>query len=203
MYERFLKRFFDLVFSLLGFLLVSPVFLIIWILLFLFQGRNTFFTQKRPGRNEQIFTIIKFKTMSDERDDEGVLLPDAQRLTSIGKFVRSTSLDELPQLLNVIKGDMSFVGPRPLLPEYLSLYNNEQKRRHEVRPGITGWAQVNGRNAISWEEKFELDVYYVQNVTFALDFRILLRTVKKVFIREGINNENSVTTEAFKGSHNS
>lgn len=164
---------------------------------------SPFFLQKRPGKDERIFKIIKFRTMNDFKDAEGKLLPDGERLTSLGKFIRSTSLDEIPQLLNVIKGDMSIIGPRPLLPEYLSLYDTIQKKRHHVKPGITGWAQVNGRNAISWEEKFKLDVYYVQNVTFALDVKILLKTVKKVFIREGINTENSVTTEAFKGSKNS
>ena len=160
---------------------------------------NLFFYQLRPGKGERIFKIIKFKTMNDRRDANGELLPDAERLTKIGAFVRKTSLDEIPQLLNVLKGDMSVIGPRPLLPQYLPLYNETQKRRHEVKPGITGWAQVNGRNAISWERKFELDVWYVDHLSFVLDLKILLLTVKKVFIREGISQEGQATMEAFRG----
>jgi lipopolysaccharide/colanic/teichoic acid biosynthesis glycosyltransferase len=169
--------------------------------LFLANQGKPFFIQKRPGLHGRIFKIIKFKTMNDKKDAAGTLLPDAQRLTAIGIFVRKTSLDELPQLLNVIKGDMSIVGPRPLLPEYLPLYTAEQAMRHNVKPGITGWAQVNGRNAISWEQKFEYDVWYVNNISFILDFKIFFLTIKKVFISEGINMEGLVTTEAFKGTN--
>ena len=161
---------------------------------------KVFFTQKRPGKNERIFSILKFKTMTDQKDQEGNLLPDAKRLTKIGKLVRKTSLDELPQLINVLKGEMSIVGPRPLLPEYLSLYNEEQKKRHAVKPGITGWAQINGRNAISWEDKFQFDVWYVENQSFGLDLKILFLTVKKVFRSEGINTAGQATTEPFKGN---
>jgi len=176
---------------------LSPVFVIVTVLLLFAMGGSPFFFQRRPGKNERIFTIIKFRTMNNNKDNSGVLLPDAQRLSGIGKFVRSTSLDEIPQLLNVISRDMSIVGPRPLLPEYLPLYNEFQKQRHDVRPGITGYAQVNGRNAINWEKKFELDVYYVKNCSFVLDFCILLKTIKKVFVREGIT-----TMDRFKGTSN-
>ena len=202
MYQHFFKRIFDFFFSLVGFVVLSPVFLLVMVLLGIFQKGSPFFKQRRPGKNERIFTIIKFKTMSNERDDKGGLLPDSERLTAVGKFVRTTSLDELPQLINVILGDMSIVGPRPLLPEYLSLYNDRQKRRHNVKPGITGWAQVNGRNAISWEKKLELDVYYVEKISLILDLRILIKTIKKVFLRKDINNQNSITVEPFKGSRN-
>lgn len=199
MYKYF-KRFLDFFCSLIGFIIISPVFLFIWLLLSIAnKGAGAFFFQERPGKDEKIFKVIKFKTMTDERDSEGNLLPDAKRLTKIGKFVRSTSLDEIPQLLNVIKGDMSLVGPRPLRIYYLPLYSDEQKRRHNVRPGITGWAQVNGRNAISWTQKFEYDVYYVDNISFLLDLKILFSTVKKVFLREGISKEGNVTTEPFNG----
>ena len=202
MYKHCLKRFFDFSLSLIGFIIISPIFIIVWIWLTIAnKGAGALFFQERPGKDEKIFIVIKFKTMNDERDASGNLLPDGERLTMIGRFIRSTSLDEIPQLLNVIKGDMSFIGPRPLLVQYLPLYNEIQKRRHEVRPGITGWAQVNGRNAISWTKKFELDVYYVDNISFLFDFKILLMTIKKVFIREGISKEGSVTTEAFNG-HN-
>lgn len=165
------------------------------------KGSGAFFTQTRAGKDGRLFQIIKFKTMTDERDSEGKLLPDESRMTPIGRFVRSTSLDELPQLLNVLKGDMSLVGPRPLLEKYLPLYSKEQFRRHEVRPGITGWAQVNGRNAISWEKKFELDVWYVDHVSFALDMKILFLTIKKVFLRENINNREAATMKPFTGNN--
>ena len=201
MYKNYIKRIIDLLLAGIGFLIISPVFLLLWLLLAVAnKGAGAFFTQTRPGKDERIFRVIKFKTMTDERDAEGNLLQDAERLTKIGKLVRSTSLDEIPQLLNVIKGDMSLIGPRPLLVQYLPLYDEKQKRRHEVRPGITGWAQVNGRNAISWEEKFELDVWYVENVSFILDIKILLKTIYNVFKREGISSDTSVTMEAFRGS---
>lgn len=201
MYQPILKRLLDLFFSLIGFIIISPVFLLLWIWLSIVnKGSGAFFFQKRPGKNEKIFRVIKFKTMNDRRDASGKLLPDVQRLTRVGKFVRSTSLDELPQLLNVMKGDMSLIGPRPLLVQYLPLYNETQRRRHEVRPGITGWAQVNGRNAISWQQKFELDVWYVDNVSLLLDGKILLKTIQKVCKREGISSETSATMEAFKGN---
>ena len=177
------------------------MFFLLWIwLLIANKGAGAFFFQERPGKNEKIFRVIKFKTMNDKRDESGSLLPDAERLTRVGRFVRSTSLDEIPQLLNVIKGDMSLIGPRPLLVQYLPLYNEEQKRRHEVRPGITGWAQVNGRNAISWQQKFEYDVWYVDHVSFILDLKILYKTIQKVFKRDGINSDTSVTMDEFKGN---
>jgi lipopolysaccharide/colanic/teichoic acid biosynthesis glycosyltransferase len=201
MYLGFLKPFFDFIFAVFGFLTLLPVFLLCVVLLLFTNKGNPFFFQKRPGKHGNIFTIIKFKTMNDRRNSDGNLLPDAQRLTVVGKFIRSTSLDEIPQLLNVLNGDMSFVGPRPLLPEYLPLYNEFQKQRHQVKPGITGWAQVNGRNAISWNEKFELDVFYVQNVTFALDLKIIFKTIGKVFLRTDINTKNQVTTHRFKGNN--
>ena len=200
MYKNFFKRLFDLTAAVVGFLLISPVFLIVMVGLYFANKGKPFFFQLRPGKDEKLFHIIKFKTMTDGTDAAGNLLPDAERLTALGSFVRKTSLDEIPQLLNVIKGDMSLIGPRPLLPQYLPLYNAVQKRRHEVRPGITGWAQVNGRNAISWEQKFEYDVWYVDNVSFLLDFRILIMTVKKVFIREGISADGSVTMDTFSGN---
>ena len=201
MYKYFFKRFFDFIIALVGLIVLSPLFLILWIWLSIAnKGDGAFFFQERPGKHERIFKVIKFKTMTDERDAKGNLLPDAVRLTRIGKFVRSTSLDEIPQLLNVIKGDMSLIGPRPLLVQYLSLYNETQRRRHEVRPGITGWAQVNGRNAISWEQKFDYDVWYVDHVSLSLDFKILLKTVEKVFKCEGINSGTHVTMEPFQGN---
>lgn len=187
--------------SLVGFIIISPIFLLLWIWLYIVnKGAGAFFFQERPGKKERLFKVIKFKTMTDERDSKGNLLPDAQRLTKVGKFVRSTSLDEIPQLLNVIKGDMSLIGPRPLLVQYLPLYNETQRRRHEVRPGITGWAQVNGRNAISWEQKFAFDVWYVDHVSLSLDFKILMKTIQKVFLREGISSDSSATMEVFKGN---
>lgn len=202
MYSRFLKRFFDFLIALIAFIVFSPLFLILVVFLAIAnQGAGVFFFQERPGMNRQIFKVIKFKTMNDKRDKEGVLLPDVERITKVGKFVRAASLDELPQLLNVIKGDMALVGPRPLLVKYLPLYNDFQNRRHEVRPGITGWAQVNGRNSISWNEKFTLDVYYVEHLSFILDVKILLFTVKKVFMRSGVNADDNTTMQAFKGNN--
>lgn len=199
MYQTFIKPLFDFLVALLGVFLLSPVFILAATLLFLTNKGTPFFIQKRPGKNGQIFSIIKFKTMSDKRDAVGHLLADAERLTAVGKFIRKTSLDELPQLINVLKGDMSIVGPRPLLPGYLGLYTPFQARRHEVRPGITGWAQVNGRNAISWEEKFNFDVWYVDHLSFTLDLKILLFTLKKVLKSEGINSREQMTTTPFTG----
>ena len=200
MYSRFFKPVLDFMLSFLGFLLLSPLFLIVSLLLIIANQGKPFFLQARPGKDERIFKIIKFKTMNDKKDAKGVLLPDEKRLTAVGKFVRKTSLDEIPQLLNVIKGDMSLIGPRPLLVQYLPLYNFHQRRRHEVRPGITGWAQVNGRNAISWEKKFDYDVWYVDNISFALDLRIIFKTVKKVFVSEGISAKGEATMTVFEGS---
>jgi len=199
-YIKLFKRTLDLLISLLGLLVLSPIFVIIFLSLFIANSGFPFFFQKRPGQYNRIFSIIKFKTMNDQKDALGNLLPDAQRLTSIGSFVRKTSLDEIPQLINVLKGDMSLVGPRPLLVQYLPLYTDEQKRRHLLKPGITGWAQVNGRNAISWEEKFKLDVWYVDHQTFWLDMKILYLTLIKVFKREGITDKDGVTMSAFKGN---
>jgi undecaprenyl phosphate N,N'-diacetylbacillosamine 1-phosphate transferase len=200
MYTNLIKQLLDITISFIGIVLLSPVILILLILLSFSNKGKPFFTQLRPGKNTELFKVIKFKTMNDKRDVNGNLLPDTERLTTIGKFVRKTSLDELPQLINVLKGDMSLIGPRPLLVEYLPIYNKTQQRRHEVRPGITGWAQVNGRNAISWENKFELDIWYVDNISFTTDIKILLLTLRKVFISEGINQEGEATSESFKGS---
>jgi lipopolysaccharide/colanic/teichoic acid biosynthesis glycosyltransferase len=200
MYKTIFKRVFEFIAVLLGSILLFPIFFIVTIGLFFANQGKPFFFQLRPGKNERIFKIIKFKTMNDKKDNNGNLLSDAERLTKIGAFVRKTSLDEMPQLLNVLKGDMSLIGPRPLLPEYLLLYNEFQKRRHEVKPGITGWAQVNGRNVISWQQKFDYDVWYVDNLSFLLDFKIVLLTIRKVFKREGITAENSVSANAFKGN---
>ncbi|EOX8308652.1 undecaprenyl phosphate N,N'-diacetylbacillosamine 1-phosphate transferase [Campylobacter coli] len=200
MYEKVFKRIFDFILALVLLMLFSPVILITALLLKITQG-SVIFTQNRPGLNEKIFKIYKFKTMSDERDEKGELLSDELRLKAFGKIVRSLSLDELLQLFNVLKGDMSFVGPRPLLVEYLPLYNEEQKLRHKVRPGITGWAQVNGRNAISWQKKFELDVYYVKNISFLLDLKIMFLTALKVLKRSGVSKEGHVTTEKFNGKN--
>ena len=197
MYSSFFKRLIDLIIVFCMLAIIGPIlFLITLWLHFANKGAGAFFTQERPGRNGKIFKVIKFKTMTDERDVNGDLLPDEQRLTKVGKLIRSTSVDELPQLMNVLKGDMALIGPRPLLPQYLPLYNKEQARRHEVRPGITGWAQVNGRNAISWAKKFELDVWYVDHCSFILDL-----TIKKVFVREGISSETSATMEPFTGNN--
>jgi lipopolysaccharide/colanic/teichoic acid biosynthesis glycosyltransferase len=200
MYKRILKPLIDFLAALIGLVVLSPIFFLICIGLAIANNGKPFFFQRRPGKGERIFTIIKFKTMNDKRDSLGRLLPDAERLTPIGRFVRKTSLDELPQLLNVLKGEMSFVGPRPLLPEYLPLYNDFQRQRHKVKPGITGWAQVNGRNALSWEQKFEFDVWYVENQSFNLDLKILKITIRKVFIRDGIVQQGQATAEAFKGN---
>jgi undecaprenyl phosphate N,N'-diacetylbacillosamine 1-phosphate transferase len=201
MYKHFFKRLIDFTLSLIGFIVISPIFIIVWVWLTIAnKGAGALFFQERPGKDEKIFKVIKFKTMTDERDASGKLLPDAERLTKVGRFVRSTSLDEIPQLINVIKGDMSLIGPRPLLVQYLPLYNEYQKRRHEVRPGITGWAQVNGRNAISWDKKFEYDIWYVDNISFCLDIKVFIRTIQKVFKREGINSDTSSTMEPFKGN---
>ncbi|MDL0109270.1 undecaprenyl phosphate N,N'-diacetylbacillosamine 1-phosphate transferase [Campylobacter felis] len=200
MYENVIKRAFDFSLALVLLVLFSPLILLTALLLKITQ-KSVIFTQLRPGKDEKPFVIYKFKTMSDERDERGELLPDELRLKSFGKLVRSLSLDELLQLFNVLKGDMSFVGPRPLLMEYLSLYNARQKLRHRVRPGITGWAQVNGRNNISWEKKFELDVYYVENISFFLDLKILFLTAFKVLKRSGVNKEGQATTEKFNGKN--
>ena len=200
MYKNFIKRFLDFIVALLGLLILSPIFVFVAIGLYIANDGKPFFFQARPGLNEKIFKIIKFKTMNDKRDPQGNLLPDEDRLTPIGAFVRKTSLDEIPQLLNVLKGEMSLIGPRPLLPQYLSLYSDFQKRRNDVKPGITGWAQVNGRNAISWEKKFELDVWYVDHISFLLDMKIFFLTIKKVVVKEGISQEGEATMEMFKGS---
>lgn len=200
MYQKYFKRLFDFLIALVALLLFSPIFILVTIGLFFANQGKPFFFQIRPGKNEKLFRIVKFKTMHDKTDAEGNLLSDAERLTTIGRFVRKTSLDEIPQLLNVLKGDMSLIGPRPLLVQYLPLYNAEQKQRHNVRPGITGWAQVNGRNAISWEQKFAYDVWYVDNCSFLLDIKIIVLTLKKVFVREGISQEGHATMETFKGN---
>ncbi|GGD30161.1 sugar transferase [Flavobacterium orientale] len=201
MYTKIIKPLFDFALSLIGFVILLPLFILITLFLGIANGGSPFFTQVRPGKEERLFTIIKFKTMSDARDAKGKLLSDAERLTKIGAIVRKTSLDELPQLLNVIKGDMSLVGPRPLLTDYLHLYDTFQKRRHEVKPGITGWAQVNGRNAISWEQKFEYDIWYVNHLSFLLDVKIIFKTLQKVIKREGINAVDSATIEPFQGKY--
>jgi undecaprenyl phosphate N,N'-diacetylbacillosamine 1-phosphate transferase len=203
LYFKYLKRLFDLTFALILIIMLSPLLILIALALF-FQNRESgfLFTQDRPGINEKIFKIFKFKTMNDEVDKQGVLLPDDVRLTKIGDFIRKTSLDEFPQLFNVLKGDMSLIGPRPLVPEYLSLYSKDQSRRHQVRPGITGWAQCNGRNAISWEEKFMLDVWYVDNISFLVDLRIILFTVRSVFYSQGIYRGSGISSmEAFNGKN--
>jgi lipopolysaccharide/colanic/teichoic acid biosynthesis glycosyltransferase len=200
MYKTLIKPFFDFTVALIGVLLLSPILIVATIALFIANQGKSFFLQPRPGRNGTIFTIIKFKTMNDKKDAAGNLLSDAERLTAIGSFVRKTSLDEIPQLFNVLKGDMSIIGPRPLLVEYLPLYNETQKRRHHVKPGITGWAQINGRNAISWEDKFKLDVDYVDHQSFLLDLKIIFLTIKKVFVSEGISQQGQATTTKFEGS---
>ena len=200
MYKSFFKNSIDFFIALIILLISSPLFIFVILALSIFNNGKPFFFQKRPGKNEKIFNVIKFKTMTDKKDKNGQLLPDAQRLTKLGVFVRKTSLDEIPQLLNVLKGDMSLIGPRPLLPEYLPLYNATQIKRHDVKPGITGWAQVNGRNAISWKQKFEFDVYYVENINFIFDLKILFLTIVKVFKSEGINNKGQATTTRFLGN---
>lgn len=202
MYKHFIKRFLDFWISLIVLILISPILLVITIWLhFANKGAGAFFFQERPGKDGKIFKVIKFKTMTDERDAEGNLLPDEQRLTKVGRFVRSTSIDELPQLINVLKGDMALIGPRPLLPQYLPLYSPEQARRHEVRPGISGWAQCHGRNAISWTEKFKLDVWYVDHVSLMTDLKVIWITIMKVLKRADINEAGQATMEAFNG-HN-
>lgn len=200
-YRLFFKRLIDIVVSLSLLILSSPILLVVMIIMSFKTKGSIFFFQKRPGLNEKVFEVIKLKTMTDEVDEYGNLLPDEQRLTNLGKFIRSTSIDELPQLINVLKGDMSLIGPRPLLVKYLPLYNDFQKRRHEVKPGVTGWAQVNGRNTINWKKKFELDVYYVDHLSFLLDCKIILLTIKKVLFRENINSETTATAETFTGNN--
>lgn len=201
MYKQFIKPLFDFLAALFGLIILSPVFIIVMIGLAIANHGKPFFFQKRPGKKERIFSIIKFKSMNDKKDEHGNLLPDVKRLTAVGKFVRKTSLDEIPQLINVLKGDMSLIGPRPLRTYYLPLYNDVQKKRHNVKPGITGWAQVNGRNAISWTHKFKYDVWYVENLSFMLDLKIFFLTIKKVFVREGISKEGEVTTVPFDGNN--
>nr|WP_291954697.1 sugar transferase [Mahella sp.] len=195
-----MKRWLDFILSLCAIIVLSPLLLVVALLVRIYLGRPVIFKQKRPGLNERIFTLYKFRTMTEGKDENGYLLPDEVRLTRFGKFLRSTSIDELPELFNILKGDMSIVGPRPLLVQYLPLYNEHQRRRHEVRPGLTGLAQVSGRNAISWEDRFDLDVQYVDNVSFIGDWKIILLTVKKVFAREGINSGSSATMEPFEGT---
>ena len=202
MYRKYIKRLLDFILSLFAIIILSPVLLIVALLVRIKLGSPVIFKQKRPGLNEKIFTLYKFRTMTDAKDEQGNLLPDEIRLTKFGKLLRSTSLDELPELFNTLKGDMSLVGPRPLLVRYLPLYNEHQKHRHDVRPGFTGYAQCNGRNAISWEEKFDLDVYYTKNLTLFMDIKIIIKTVKVVLFREGISSETSVTMEEFRGSSN-
>lgn len=199
-YEKYIKRILDFTLSLIALICLSPILLIVAILVRIKLGSPVIFKQKRPGKDEKIFTLYKFRTMTDEKDDNGDLLPDSQRLTKFGKFLRSTSLDELPELVNIIKGEMAIVGPRPLLVKYLPLYNEKQKHRHDVRPGLTGYAQVNGRNAISWEEKFEDDLKYIESITLVNDIKIILKTIKKVIKRNDISQENNATIEEFKGS---
>ena len=202
LYSYFLKRTIDFIVAFCVLAVIWPILLLLIIFLhFTNKGAGVFFTQDRPGKNVRIFKAIKFKTMTDERDSEGNLLPDAERLTKVGKIVRSLSIDELPQLINVLKGDMSLVGPRPLLPKYLPLYSEEQFRRHEVRPGITGWAQVNGRNDISWKRKFELDVWYVDHCSLITDIKVIFITIKKVLLRDGISQEGQATMELFNGNN--
>ena len=202
MYKYFFKRLIDFIIVFCVLVVIWPILLIITLWLhFANKGAGAFFAQERPGKGGKVFKVIKFKTMTDERDADGNLLPDADRLTNVGRFVRSTSIDELPQLINVLKGDMALIGPRPLLVQYLPLYSKEQARRHDVRPGITGWAQVNGRNAISWTKKFELDVWCVDHCSFWLDVKIIFLTIKKVFVREGISQEGQATMEFFTGNN--
>lgn len=202
MYKHFFKRVFDFIISLMALICISPILLVVTIWLhFANKGAGAFFFQERPGKNGKIFKVIKYKTMTDERDSKGNLLPDEVRLTKVGKFVRSTSIDELPQLINVLKGDMALIGPRPLLVQYLPLYSKEQARRHEVRPGISGWAQCHGRNAISWTEKFKLDVWYVDHCTFWTDVQVIFITIKNVLMRKDINSATAATMEAFNGKN--
>lgn len=199
-YYKYLKRFLDVCLATVALIVFSPFFIVLMVLLTVANRGNPFFVQERPGKNGKVFKLIKFKTLNDQTDEQGGLLPDDQRILKIGQFIRSTSLDELPQLINILIGDMSIVGPRPLLVKYLPYYNDFQKRRHLVLPGITGWAQVNGRNKLTWDEKFAYDVYYVEHISFIFDLKIILLTVKKVILREGVNQEGEVTAEAFKGN---
>lgn len=200
MYKTIIKTSLDIIIAFLGFCFMLPIFVVVLIGLYIANQGKPFFFQIRPGKNEKLFKIIKFKTMNNKKDSNGNLLPDEKRITKIGNLVRKTSLDELPQLINVLKGDMSLIGPRPLLPEYLPLYDQTQKRRHEVKPGITGWAQINGRNAISWQQKFEFDVWYVDNLSFLLDVKVFFLTIKKVFISEGISQKGEATMSNFNGN---
>ena len=202
-YEKYIKRLLDFTLSFLALIILSPVLLVTALLVRIKLGSPIIFHQERPGKSEKIFRLYKFRSMTDECDENGNLLPDDERLTRFGQILRSTSLDELPELLNILRGDMSIVGPRPLLVKYLPLYNEEQRHRHDVRPGLTGWAQANGRNAISWEEKFKLDVWYVQHISFLVDVKVIFMTVKKVFCRDGISSETSVTMEEFSGTKES
>lgn len=202
MYRLLVKRIIDIIFSGLALIILFPIIFILWIWLTIAnKGAGAFFIQERPGKDEKIFKIVKFKTMTDECDADGNLLPDEKRLTKVGKFVRSTSLDELPQLWNILKGEMSLIGPRPLLIQYLPLYSKDQARRHEVRPGLSGWAQVNGRNTISWKEKFELDVWYIDNLSFILDLKIIFLSIKKAIVRDGINTSENKTMDFFNGNN--
>lgn len=201
MYAKYIKRILDFILSLLGLIILSPIFLIVAVLVRIKLGSPIIFKQERPGKDEKIFTLYKFRTMTDAKDKNGNLLPDEVRLTKFGKMLRSTSLDELPELWNIVKGDMAIVGPRPLLVRYLPLYNEKQRHRHDVRPGFTGHAQVNGRNSITWEEKFDLDIYYIKNITFLQDIKIIFKTLKVVFIREGINSDTNATMEEFRGTY--
>ena len=201
MYKNWLKPIIDRLGAFVLLFMLSPIFLMTFLALYFGNKRQVFFLQQRPGLNGKLFSIIKFKTMTDEKDDQGQLLPDHLRMTKIGSFIRSTSMDELPQLINILKGEMSFIGPRPLLPEYLTLYSEEQNKRHLVKPGITGWAQVNGRNAISWTRKLELDVWYINHISFIVDVMIILKTIQKVIIKEGISQEGHVTIEPFNGKN--
>lgn len=197
MYKKYIKRLLDIILSLIGIIITFPIFLITGLLVIIFLGRPAIFRQKRPGKDEKIFTMYKFRTMTNKKDKDGNLLPDEKRLTKFGKFLRKTSLDEIPEFFNILKGDMSFIGPRPLLVEYLDYYNEEEKHRHDVRPGLTGLAQVSGRNLLTWEEKFKLDVEYVNNITFINDLKIIFKTIKTVLVREGISSSNNATMEKF------
>ena len=201
MYKGFFKRFLDFLIALILLIIVSPLFLLLIVFLAIANQGKPFFFQRRPGKNEKVFSIVKFKTMNDKKDKSGNLLPDKDRITRVGNFVRKSSLDEIPQLINVLKGEMSLVGPRPLIIEYLPIYNEEQKRRHDVKPGITGWAQVNGRNSITWNQKFKYDVYYVDNLSLAMDIKILWLTAKKVFQRQDVNLSEDLTSEYFNGTN--
>ncbi|MFM7018836.1 sugar transferase [Flavobacterium sp.] len=201
MYLKIIKPLFDFIFALIGLLILSPVFAVITLILSFTNNGKPFYFDRRPGLNEKIFLVIKFKTMNDKKDKNGVLLPDMERTTKIGKWIRKSSLDEIPQLLNVLIGQMSLIGPRPLWPSYLEFYSEEQKRRHTIKPGITGWAQINGRNSISWKQKFEYDVYYVDRVSFLFDLKIFFLTIKKVLFPEGINASEEITMEAFNGKN--